>query len=299
MDVDKTNTSPDMLAEQVENFQEVERSEDKLTVLAPVKMHDVSVANNNDKVPMVMVPVPESKTLTTIPMSQLNHLKEPQVLGAHPRDEQQARELLNWNDGVGTLHGCDLKFKINQLGCLELVESDDEPENKQNSAISSNNHQQQQYKPTNNSNNLPVRQISPGSSLLRDGPDIRRAKLNINCGQPGGLSNSTGRHRSQQGNSSLSLLKKIERNQSLAILEKLIPKEKLEDFKARAESWTTEDVRNFVDSIPGCAGYGQLFESQQICGKSLMYLDQKDLLDVINVKLGPAVKIYNAISLLK
>ena len=41
-------------------------------------------------------------------------------------EELEAREILIWSDGIGTLDGCDLKFRINQLGCLELLDSDDE-----------------------------------------------------------------------------------------------------------------------------------------------------------------------------
>ena len=85
----------------------------------------------------------------------------------------------------------------------------------------------------------------------------------------------------------------------MAILDKLVAKDRLEQIKANVNDWTADDVKKFIDSIPGCSGLGKLFEFHEICGQSLMYLDQKDLLETINVKLGPAVKIHNAISLLK
>lgn len=135
-----------------------------------------------------------------------------------------------------------------------------------------------------------MRQISPGSSLLRDGPNSRRPK------------SSSGSNYNLSGKShtnSLLLQKKLEHSQNSILLDKLVPKQRLDEIKTNFEQWTIKDVKNFVDSIPGCSGYGELFELQQICGKSLMYLDQKDLLDVISLKLGPAVKIYRAISLLK
>lgn len=244
----------------------------QLKILAPVMTRDVTLPNTNEKVPMVMVPVPDSRTLMAIPISQLNsHMME-------------ARDLLNWNDGIGTLDGCDLRFRINQLGCLELLDSDEEscndevPKNKISAAVRvsqpllQQSQQQQPTQPTPPQPPSPQSQapplsaspkINPGSSLLKNGPDKRRPKA------------------------------------TNSILEKLIPKQKLDEMKPNVQQWTTDDVKKFIDSIPGCNGYGELFEAQQICGRSLMYLDQKDLLDVINMKLGPAVKIYHAISLLK
>lgn len=313
-------------------------NQDSEKAFAPVITHDVTLPNTTRKVPMVTVPVQESRTMMAMPISTINRVKETQM---DTIEEQQARDLLVWNDGVGTLDGCDLRFKLNQLGCLELLDSDDELENqnipKQN-AISSNLNQNNNNNNVDNktnikaTNGLPtdtlssttttsttiaeaapasststtdtkfqkrakldikpaqVKQISPGSSLLRDGPNIRRPKSSS-----GSNFNSLGRSQTN----SLSLLKKIEQNHNSILLDKLVPKQRLDEIKTNIENWTIKDVKNFIDSIPGCSGYGELFELQQICGKSLMYLDQRDLLDVINLKLGPAVKIYHAISLLK
>lgn len=204
-------------------------------IYAPIITHEVRM-NNSHREPMAIIPVPESNAIMGVSMSAINGL-----LGS----QMQARELLVWNDdGIGILDGCDLRFKINQHGLLEFLDSDDD-------------------EPATN-------QISPGSSLLKNGPNLRRPqKMNY---------------------------KKIDNIQNSVLVNKLLPKELV---KGKVNSWTTEEVKNFINSIPGCAGYGELFESQEICGESLLYLDQKDLLDVINVKLGPAVKIYHAISLLK
>lgn len=230
------------------------------------------------------------------------------------KEEQQARDLLNWDNGIGTLDGCDLRFRINRFGCLELLDSDEEECENQKSlrsiskqhAISSrssqtNNSSNNNGAPTNGVLKLTTKkarvepassasnvanviaasatkQISPGSSLLRDGPNIKRAKC-----------------------STTNTLKKIEQNQNSILLDKLVPRQRLDEIRrsSKIDQWTSEDVEKFVDSIQGCSGSGELFKSQQICGKSLLYLDQRDLLDVINLKLGPAVKIYHAISLLK
>lgn len=299
-----------------------------------------------------MVPVPDSQTMMALPVNTLNHIEEQSDRASHqapmctiPDNEQRAAmDLLNWDNGIGTLDGCDLRFKINQLGCLELIDSDDEYENKapkrrndampkniktnkqgvnRNARGATNGHQMNDSAPatgpstsasnlsvnnsypSHNTNNvsrqdrnpkhkpqqetIAVRQISPGSSLLRDGPNTRRSRPSVSGAH---LLNSS-------RNQTNSLLRKIEQNQNLIILDKLIPRQKIDEIKPTVDEWSVENVKQFIDSIPGCAGCGELFELQQVDGKSLLYLDQKDLLDHISVKLGPAVKIYNAISLLK
>jgi hypothetical protein len=226
----------------------------QVKVLAPVMTCDVTVPNSSKKVPMVMVPVPDSKTLMAIPLSTINNMTE-------VKDEQQAMDLLNWNDdGIGTLDGCDLRFRINQLGCLELVDSDDGDSNSNKKAP-----------------NKKIKKISPGSSLLRDGPDNRRPPPKVNTKRAQNISNIS----------------------NSVLLEKLIPKKQIDELKSKVENWSVQDVKSFVDSLPGCSGVGDLFESQQICGKSLLHLDQKDLVEIVNIKLGPAIKIYNVISLIK
>uniref|UniRef100_A0A6G1SCM0 Lethal(3)malignant brain tumor-like protein 3 n=1 Tax=Aceria tosichella TaxID=561515 RepID=A0A6G1SCM0_9ACAR len=327
----------------------------QLKVLAPVMTRDVTLPNSSKKVPMVMVPVPDSKTLMAIPLSTINNM-------TGVKDEQQAKDILNWNDdGIGTLDGCDLRFRINQLGCLELLDSDDEADydqtdfttyhhlkgksqqqqhrNYNNNSCNNNNnnrappppvrtlhfqskqihsqqdindqistcnnrtHSQQNNNSSTNSSNsnnnnnnnnnnnkkAKIKQISPGCSLLRDGPDTRRARAPSSSA-------------STQSSGSSTLPLSTRRNESatnLVLLEKLIPKKQIEELKTKVENWSVEDVKLFVDSLPGCSGSGHLFEAQQICGKSLLHLDQKDLVDIVNVKLGPAIKIYNVISLIK
>lgn len=325
----------------------------QLKVLAPVMTRDVTLPNSSKKVPMVMVPVPDSKTLMAIPLSTLSQMTTTTTTtaaatGGGPRatgtkDEQQAKDLLNWNDGIGTLVGCDLRFKINQLGCLELLDSEDESSSEYSKDKEHHNSQQQrqhhppphipyQHQPqhcqdannhqkidqkVNNSNNNTscsntnaisnnckkvnkIKQISPGSSLLRDGPDNRRARAssssNVTTPQPTTIPTQSSL---RNCSTTMPLSKKSETNQQTFLLEKLIPKKRIEEIKVKVENWSIEDVKKFVDDIPGCAGNGQLFESQQICGKSLMHLDQKDLIDIIQIRLGPAIKIYNAIASIK
>ena len=317
----------------------------QLKVLAPVMTRDVTLPNSSKKVPMVMVPVPDSKTLMAIPLSTLSQMTTTTAPATGSsrvtatKDEQQAKDLLNWSDGIGTLVGCDLRFKINQLGCLELLDSEDESnaeyykDNQQQRqhhppphipyqqqpyhCQDTNNHQQIDQKVNNSNNNTgssnsnnaisnnckkanKIKQISPGSSLLRDGPDNRRARASSSSNMTTPQAATTPTQSSIRNcSTTMPISKKSETNQQTFLLEKLIPKKRIDEIKVKVENWSIEDVKNFVDDIPGCAGNGQLFESQQICGKSLMHLDQKDLIDIIQIRLGPAIKIYNAIALIK
>lgn len=260
-------------------------SQDTVKIYAPVLTQGVNISETRDKEPMAIIPVPDSQATIGLPISTINGL-----LGSHVRKslkaEMDARELLIWNNGIGVLEGCDLRFRINKHGCLELLDSDDEELGDFNNT-SNRAAPLLKYHPSNGTTlkmdsatadiSSQVKQISPGSSLLRDGPNMRRpTKINQTA-----------------------IMRKLEIHQNGILLEKLIPKHRIETLKKNVDLWTPREVREFVDSIPGCSGFGQLFELQEICGKSLLYLDQKDLLDVINVKLGPAVKIYHAISLLK
>lgn len=263
------------------------QTDSQLKVLAPIMTRDVILPDTSRKVPMVMVPVPDSRTMMAFPWSTITQITEQQKQQQYPtmdESERQAIDILTWNEGIGILDGCDLKFRINQLGCLELLDSDDESDSQQRYQQQLLSIQQQQQKlnntNTNNINNIinnsskqrkTSSKIKPGASLLRDGPLIQKRS------KPNSVTSS----------------------KEQVLLEKFILKGKLNEFKDNVNNWTVKDVESFIDDIPGCSGLGCLFKSHEICGKSLIHLDQKDLIDIINVKLGPAVKISNAISLLK
>lgn len=63
--------------------------------------------------------------------------------------------------------------------------------------------------------------------------------------------------------------------------------------------WTPDKVAEFVNTIPGCQDIGQKFADELIDGEAFLLLNQQDLLKVLNVKLGPAVKIYNSVILIR
>ncbi|XP_070610241.1 sterile alpha motif domain-containing protein 7 [Erythrolamprus reginae] len=60
--------------------------------------------------------------------------------------------------------------------------------------------------------------------------------------------------------------------------------------------WTVEDVYNFINSLPGCADYAQVFKDHVIDGETLPLLTEEHLLDMMGLKLGPALKIQSQVS---
>ncbi|XP_074537774.1 polyhomeotic-like protein 2 [Halichoeres trimaculatus] len=63
--------------------------------------------------------------------------------------------------------------------------------------------------------------------------------------------------------------------------------------------WNIEDVYEFISSLPGCLDIAEEFRSQEIDGQALMLLKEDHLMGTMNIKLGPALKIYAQISQLK
>lgn len=84
--------------------------------------------------------------------------------------------------------------------------------------------------------------------------------------------------------------------------EKLFPH--LLDFKSddlsKASSWSVDQVSNFVKALPACPPLvAEKFRQEQIDGQAFLLLTQHDIVKLMNIRLGPAVKIHNAIMLLK
>ncbi|XP_051735588.1 polyhomeotic-like protein 2 isoform X4 [Ctenopharyngodon idella] len=63
--------------------------------------------------------------------------------------------------------------------------------------------------------------------------------------------------------------------------------------------WNVEDVYEFICSLPGCQEIAEEFRSQEIDGQALMLLKEDHLMSTMNIKLGPALKIFAHISMLK
>nr|XP_009666074.1 PREDICTED: lethal(3)malignant brain tumor-like protein 4 isoform X2 [Struthio camelus australis] len=63
--------------------------------------------------------------------------------------------------------------------------------------------------------------------------------------------------------------------------------------------WTVEEVVSFIQRLPGCKDQAAVFREEQIDGEAFLLLNQTDIVKILGIKLGPALKIYNAILMLK
>ncbi|XP_049626846.1 lethal(3)malignant brain tumor-like protein 4 [Suncus etruscus] len=63
----------------------------------------------------------------------------------------------------------------------------------------------------------------------------------------------------------------------------------------RVALWTVDEVAKFVQSLLGCGEHAKCFKKEQIDGKAFLLLTQTDIVKVMKIKLGPALKIYNSI----
>ncbi|CAJ1050209.1 polyhomeotic-like protein 2 [Xyrichtys novacula] len=63
--------------------------------------------------------------------------------------------------------------------------------------------------------------------------------------------------------------------------------------------WNVEDVYEFIRSLPGCQEIAEEFRSQEIDGQALLLLKEDHLMSTMNIKLGPALKIFARINMLK
>lgn len=64
-------------------------------------------------------------------------------------------------------------------------------------------------------------------------------------------------------------------------------------------TWTEHDVVEFISTIPSCKDLSIVFSKHQIDGEALLMLSQHDLTSILGFKLGPAIKLYNSIVLLR
>ncbi|XP_002122746.2 lethal(3)malignant brain tumor-like protein 4 [Ciona intestinalis] len=74
----------------------------------------------------------------------------------------------------------------------------------------------------------------------------------------------------------------------------------VEGIKAQqVKTWSIEKVAEFINVLTGKTECGTFFTDHEIDGESLLLLTQEDILKILKIKLGPAVKIYNAILMFK
>lgn len=63
--------------------------------------------------------------------------------------------------------------------------------------------------------------------------------------------------------------------------------------------WSNRDVIEFISTIPCCHIESEEFRKEAIDGEALLSLNQKDILTILKLKVGPAIKLYNSIVLLR
>ncbi|KAK5644764.1 hypothetical protein RI129_006064 [Pyrocoelia pectoralis] len=63
--------------------------------------------------------------------------------------------------------------------------------------------------------------------------------------------------------------------------------------------WEEEDVVQFIASLPYFEKHSALFKQHKIDGEALLMLSQRDIVDILRIKLGPAIKLYCIIMLLR
>ncbi|XP_061569044.1 lethal(3)malignant brain tumor-like protein 4 isoform X2 [Cololabis saira] len=61
------------------------------------------------------------------------------------------------------------------------------------------------------------------------------------------------------------------------------------------QHWSVQQVSDFIESLPGCEDQAKQFRDEQIDGRAFLLLTQRDIVRIMSIKLGPALKIYNSI----
>ncbi|XP_077054071.1 polyhomeotic-like protein 2b isoform X4 [Siphateles boraxobius] len=63
--------------------------------------------------------------------------------------------------------------------------------------------------------------------------------------------------------------------------------------------WNVQEVFEFIRSLPGCREIADEFRAQEIDGQAMLLLKEDHLMSAMNIKLGPALKIFARINMLK
>ncbi|XP_055379829.1 uncharacterized protein LOC129610986 isoform X2 [Condylostylus longicornis] len=75
--------------------------------------------------------------------------------------------------------------------------------------------------------------------------------------------------------------------------------EKLDKIYKNPLQWNVDEVFKFFNKIPQCKEISEIFYKEDIDGEALLSLRQKDLTDILKIKLGTAIKVHNLIILLR
>lgn len=64
-------------------------------------------------------------------------------------------------------------------------------------------------------------------------------------------------------------------------------------------NWTKEEVAQFVSQLPNCSTLGSVFIGNDIDGFAFLALRKRDMIDVMGLSTGAAIKVFNRIVLLR
>ncbi|KAM8830362.1 lethal(3)malignant brain tumor-like protein 1 isoform 1-T1 [Synchiropus picturatus] len=70
-------------------------------------------------------------------------------------------------------------------------------------------------------------------------------------------------------------------------------------YASQVAAWSVEEVFKFVQNLIGCEDQARLFKDEMIDGEAFLLLTQADIVKIMSIKLGPALKISNAILMFK
>lgn len=64
-------------------------------------------------------------------------------------------------------------------------------------------------------------------------------------------------------------------------------------------NWSKEEVAKFVSQLPNCSTLGPIFMENDIDGLAFLSLRQSDMIDIMGLSTGAAIKVFNRIMLLR
>ncbi|KAM8796376.1 polyhomeotic-like protein 2 [Eudromia elegans] len=138
------------------------------------------------------------------------------------------------------------------------------------------------------------RSVTPSLQLNHSQEDSSRCSDNSSYEEPlSPLSASSSTSRRRQGDLELRdmELPDVHVRELAGLGHRFLPSE--------PSKWNVEDVYEFIRSLPGCQEIAEEFRAQEIDGQALLLLKEDHLMSTMNIKLGPALKIYARISMLK
>lgn len=88
----------------------------------------------------------------------------------------------------------------------------------------------------------------------------------------------------------------------IEMLECMMMPPTLDEFSAESENpmcWTANDVFAYINRLPKCQSYANIFLEEDINGPALLLLTHDDLTSILKLRIGPSVKVINQILCLR